>query len=153
MRRANHIEAGLVSVVLAAVSLLGSDSIVLAAGPESRQVEQLRKLMRALPDGALPLYVLGDLNEDGKVDHEELRILAEYIASQKKNAPPPRDLRCIAAADVNRDGKVDSVDLAMLKDWLTRVPELSVPALYWSRQSLPAAGPDRTVRRLHQHRT
>jgi len=90
--------------------------------------------MRTLPDGAVILYVLGDLNEDGKVDREDLRILTALVASLAKNAPPPPELRCIAAADVNRDSNVDSSDIAMMKDWLTHAPELAAPALYWSRE-------------------
>ena len=133
MRPVNrHRGAEFLLVALGALGILSLGSTLRAAGPTLERVEQMRAMMRALPDGAVPLYVLGDLNEDGKVDREDLRILTEYIASQEKNAPAPPHLRCIAAGDVNRDGKVDSVDLAMLKDWLTRVPELSAPALYWS---------------------
>ena len=83
------------------------------------------------------------------MDREDLRILTDLVASLAKNAPAPPELRCIAAADVNRDNNVDSSDVAMLKDWLTRAPELSAPALYWSRE-LPCSYSRLTIATLTQ---
>ena len=131
---ARHRRIGFSSLLLAALSILSTSALSRAAGPASERAEKMRAMMRGLPDGAVPLYVLGDLNEDGKVDRSDLAILTDLVASLKKDAPAPPGVSCIAAADVNRDGDVDSADVNMLKDWLTRVPELSVPALYWSHQ-------------------
>ncbi len=136
-------------VMLATLGVMLLTHWARAAGPESERVEQMRGLMRTLPDGAVPLFVLGDLNEDGKVDREDLAIMTEFVASMEKNAPAPPGVRCIAAADVNRDGKVDSSDIDMLKDWLARAPELSAPALYWSRD-LPCSYSRLTIATMTQ---
>jgi hypothetical protein len=83
------------------------------------------------------------------VDREDLAILTEFVVSIEKNAPAPREVRCIAAADLNRDGKVDSSDVDMMKDWLARAPELSAPALYWSRD-LPCSYSRLTIATMAQ---
>ena len=135
--------------MLATLGILSTNPISSAADPSSARTEKMRQLMRTLPDGSVVLYVLGDLNEDGKVDSEDLQILTELVASLANNAPAPPKLRCVAAADVNRDNYVDSSDIAMLKDWLTRAPELSAPALYWSRE-LPCSYSRLTIATMTQ---
>lgn len=120
--------------VFAALAILSVSAFAFAAGTESPTRDETRKILRELPDGVHPLYVLGDLNEDGKVDREDLRILSEFVDAQRTNGFAPGGLTCIAAGDVNRDGNVDSADIGMLKDWLARAPELPAPALYWSSQ-------------------
>ena len=135
--------------MLSALVILSINPISRAADPTSDRTKKMHQLMRTLPDGAVILYVLGDLNEDGKVDRKDLQILTDLVASLAKNAPAPPELRCIAAADVNRDSNVDSSDVAMLKDWLTRAPELSVPALYWSRE-LPCSYSRLTIATMTQ---
>jgi len=135
--------------MLAALGILSTNRISRAADPSSERNEKLRQLMRTIPDGAVVLYALGDLNEDGKVDREDLRIITVLVASLTKNAPAPAELRCVAAADVNRDSNVDSSDVDMLKDWLTRAPELSAPALYWSRD-LPCSYSRLTIATMTQ---
>lgn len=149
MRSPRYLRPGLSCLILAALGILAINPISRAADPASERAEKLRQLMRTLPDGAVVLCVLGDLNEDGKVDREDLRLLTELVASHAKNAPAPPEVRCIAAADVNRDSNVDSADVDMLKDWLTRVPELSAPALYWSRD-LPCSYSRLTIATMTQ---
>ena len=149
MRSCRYLRPGLLCLILAALGILAINPISRAADPASERTEKLRQLMRTLPDGAVVLYVLGDVNEDGKVDREDLRILTELVASLAKNSPAPPEVQCIAAADVNRDGNVDTSDVDMLKDWLTRVPELSAPALYWSRD-LPCSYSRLTIATMTQ---
>jgi len=144
-----YLRLGLLCLILAALATLSTSRISSAADPTSERTEKMRQLMRTLPDGAVVLYVLGDLNEDGKVDRKDLQILTELVASLAKNSPAPPELRCIAAADVNRDNNVDSSDVAMLKDWLTRAPEISAPALYWSRE-LPCSYSRLTIATMTQ---
>jgi len=135
--------------MLAALGILSTNRISRAADPSSERNEKLRQLMRTIPDGAVVLYALGDLNEDGKVDREDLRIITVLVASLTKSAPAPAELRCVAAADVNRDSNVDSSDVDMLNAWLTRAPELSAPALYWSRD-LPCSYSRLTIATMTQ---
>ncbi len=42
--------------------------------------EKKREAIRNFEAGAVPLFVLGDLNEDGAVDQEDLKLLRAYIA-------------------------------------------------------------------------
>jgi hypothetical protein len=146
---ARYLRIGFSFLVLAALGTLAPNPISRAADPASERAEKLSKIVRTLPDGAIVLYVLGDLNEDGKVDREDLRIMTELVAALAKNAPAPPDVRCIAAADVNRDTNVDSSDVDILKDWLTRAPELSAPALYWTRD-LPCSYSRLTIATMTQ---
>lgn len=125
-----HPGLGFSATVFVALMIASISTVACAASATSRRVEKLREMMRELPDGVFPLYVIGDLNEDGKVNGGDLRILTELVASLDNKSPAPHGLSCIAAGDVNRDGDLDSADVAMLKDWLARAPELSAPALY-----------------------
>ncbi len=54
----------------------------------------------------------GDVNSDGTLDQEDLRIMKEYIAEED-----PDDFNFINA-DVNEDGEVDLVDLLRLQKYL-----------------------------------
>ena len=54
-------------LVLAALGTVPPNPIARAADPASERADKLRGLMRTLPDGAVVLYVLGDLNEDERV--------------------------------------------------------------------------------------
>ena len=101
-----------------------------AAGPAD-EIAARRETVRGLPDGVVPLYVLGDLNEDGRVDREDLRILTELVAMLEKNAPRPRGLSCVAAGDVNLDGEINSADIKRLAEWLGKANEITTPAMYW----------------------
>lgn len=102
-----------------------------AAGPAGDDIAAKREIVRGLPDGVVPLYVLGDLNEDGRVDREDLRILTELVAMLEKSAPQPAGLGCVAAGDVNLDGNIDSADVKRLSEWLGKANEITTPAMYW----------------------
>jgi len=102
-----------------------------AAGPSPDPVATVQEVVRNLPDGVLPLYVLGDLNEDGRVDREDLRILTGLVGALEKDAPPPRGLSCVAAGDVNLNGDIESADVKRLAEWLGKSNEIATPALYW----------------------
>jgi hypothetical protein len=78
-------------------------------------------------EGLMPMYVIGDLNEDGVVDQKDRAILAAIAASP--SSPTPASATCLAAGDLNFDGRVDRNDLEMLDRWLKRRPKLAVPAL------------------------
>src|ERR1051326_7289641 len=71
--------------------------------------EKKRQALANLEVGVVPLFVLGDLNEDGVVDQQDLKLLREYVA--QKNAV---GISCMAAADLNEDRAVDAKDVDVL---------------------------------------
>jgi hypothetical protein len=101
------------------------------AEAQDAQTARMRAVMRTLPDGVYPLYVLGDVNEDGKVDRNDLGILTKLVAALEKHAPLPAAATCIAAADIDRNGDIDARDVRGLQNWLKDTPALPGPALYW----------------------
>ena len=101
------------------------------ADSQDAQTARMRAVMRTLPDGVYPLYILGDVDEDGKVDRDDLAILTRLTASLKKHAPLPAAATCIAAADIDRNGDIDARDVRILQNWLKDTPALAGPALYW----------------------
>jgi hypothetical protein len=118
-----------------------------ASGQPSRKYvpPDFDKKMAALKDfesGVAPLFVLGDLNEDGVVDDKDAQLVASYVDKHVS-----RGISCVAAGDVNVDGMVDARDVALIQQALRRGPVESPPLSYHS--SLPcdyahffiAAGP------------
>lgn len=81
-------------------------------------------LVDSLEEGARPLFVLGDVDEDGKFDRKD-RILIKQLAQGKM----PSAVTCPAAADLNLDGRIDMKDLA-LADKMLRFNPVRIPALY-----------------------
>jgi hypothetical protein len=77
--------------------------------------------------GLTPMYVIGDLNDDGVVDLKDRAMLAAIAGSP--SSPTPGSVSCLAAGDLNFDGRVDRKDLEMLDRWLKPMPRLKVPAL------------------------
>ena len=73
--------------------------------------------------GVAPLFVLGDLNEDGTVDQKDLELLRGYIAHAGGAA-----ISCLAAADLDDNGSISSKDVAVLEQILARGAVLA-PAL------------------------
>jgi hypothetical protein len=76
----------------------GQTTITLAYGQSSSTVVQV----------TVPTKVVGDLNGDGKVTADDLRILEAFVGT---SAVGPFDAR-----DLNGDGKIDLTDVQMLKN-------------------------------------
>lgn len=90
--------------------------------------EKKREAIRNLEAGVVPLYVLGDLNEDGAVDQEDLKLLRAYIA-HKAGA----GVSCLAAADLDDNGSVNDKDVAVLEQVLSKGVVQSPPLSPHSR--------------------
>ncbi len=84
--------------------------------------------------GLTPLLVLGDLNEDGRIDQKDRQLLAEMVASPKKKIPA--EVTCPAAADINSDRRIDKSDLGEIDRWLANGRTVEAPAL--AHRSTPA---------------
>jgi len=126
----------------------------LAAQREPRTVPpDYEKKMAAIKNfeaGVVPLFVVGDLNEDGAVDDADLALLRQYL-DKKNSATAATGITCLGAADLNRNGRVDARDLEILSDIL-RHGRVNAPALSHGtplgcdyRNFILAAGPEATA--------
>ena len=120
----------MIASAAAFVLLLASGS-ALCAEPASGS-EQLR--WPELKLGLTPLQVLGDLNEDGRVDKKDRQLLAQMVASHGQRVPA--GVTCAAAADINSDRRVDQSDLDEMDRWFAHGNLVDAPALV--HRSTPA---------------
>jgi len=112
------------------VLLLASGSALCAepvSGSEQLQWPELKL-------GLTPLQVLGDLNEDGRVDKKDRQLLAQMVASHSQRVPA--GVTCAAAADINSDRRVDQSDLDEMDRWFAHGNLVDAPALV--HRSTPA---------------
>lgn len=112
----------------AAVSLLCVTALLFAiAGAQQKKLPpDYQKKLQAISSfeaGVVPLFVLGDLNEDGQVDQEDLKLLRAYIAH-----PGSTGISCLAAADLDDNGSINAHDIAVLEQVLSKGP-VKAPAL------------------------
>jgi hypothetical protein len=111
--------------VLTVISTLGL--ILRMAQAQQRNLppdyEKKREAIANFEVGVVPLFVLGDLNEDGKVDQEDLRLLRAYVA-QKSSA----GISCLAAGDMDENRTLDAKDVEILEQVLKR-GQVMAPAL------------------------
>jgi len=113
-----------------AAGLLLCAAALLFAVVEAQQKKlppDYQKKMQAISSfeaGVAPLFVLGDLNEDGVVDQEDLKLLRTYVAH-----PGSAGISCLAAADLDDNGSINAHDIAVLEQILSkgavRAPALS----------------------------
>lgn len=100
-------------------------------------VHRSENLLPDLEEGLTPLFVLGDLNEDGRVDQKDRDLLAKIVAAPA-GSPPPAAATCVAAGDLDFNRVIDERDLKRLDSWLVGGHRLKVPALGF-QPSLPCA--------------
>jgi hypothetical protein len=106
--------------------ILAASGIMLLDGQnrEQARAEQAATLMR-LEQGVAPLFVLGDVNEDGQVNAADAALIEQLAAGRS-----PAAATCPAAADFNLDGKIDSADIEIMRRMLERGP-ITIPALHF----------------------
>jgi dockerin type I repeat protein len=85
--------------------------------------EKKRAAIAGFEAGVVPLFLLGDLNEDGNVDEQDLKLLRAY-ATQKSSA----GISCLAAADLDENRVIDQKDAAILEQILKK-GKVAAPAL------------------------
>jgi hypothetical protein len=112
----------------AAVLLLCATALLLAIsqGQQKKLPPDYEKKMQAISNfeaGVVPLFVLGDLNEDGLVDQEDLKLLRAYVAH-----PNSAGTSCLAAADLDDNGSINAHDVAVLEQVLSK-GAVKAPAL------------------------
>jgi hypothetical protein len=113
----------------AAVSLLFATALLFAvSGAQQKKLPpDYQKKMQAISGfeaGVVPLFVLGDLNEDGSVDQEDLKLLRAYVAHPSSSA----GISCLAAADLDDNGSINAHDVAVLEQVLSK-GAVKAPAL------------------------
>jgi len=70
-----------------------------------------------------PPSEIGDLNDDGAVDYDDLAILQNYIAGVPiSEISPLSEAEFLRRADVNGDGVVNALDIPALEDLITAPP-------------------------------
>src|SRR6476659_3621151 len=112
-----------------AVGLLLCATALLFAVVEAQQKKlppDYEKKMQAISNfeaGVVPLFVLGDLNEDGSVDQEDLKLLRAYVGH-----PANAGISCLAAADLDDNGSINAHDAAVLEQVLSK-GAVKAPAL------------------------
>jgi hypothetical protein len=81
---------------------------------EAQKMEQRFETLQQLEVGSAPLFVFGDVNEDGKVNAADLELTKELAAGKS-----PAAATCPAAGDFNQDGKIDAADVAAMQKRLS----------------------------------
>ena len=112
----------------AAVLLLCATALLFAISQaqQKKLPPDYEKKMQAISNfeaGVVPLFVLGDLNEDGLVDQEDLKLLRAYVAH-----PNSAGTSCLAAADLDDNGSINAHDVAVLEQVLSK-GAVKAPAL------------------------
>jgi hypothetical protein len=74
----------------------------------------------------VPLFVLGDVNEDGVVDERDAELVRRLV--QSRVTQPSGAVSCPAAADLDRNGDIDQRDLDLILGWV-KPGKLPGPAL------------------------
>jgi hypothetical protein len=114
------------------VGLLLCATLLLFATVNAQQKKlppDYQKKMQAISSfeaGVVPLFVLGDLNEDGAVDQEDLKLLRAYVA--RPGSDGNAGISCLAAADLDDNGSISAHDVAVLEQILSK-GAVKAPAL------------------------
>jgi hypothetical protein len=85
--------------------------------------EKKREAISNFEAGVVPLFVLGDLNEDGVVDQEDAKLLRAYVAHSGTAG-----ISCLAAADLDDNGSINAHDIELLERILSK-GAVKAPAL------------------------
>jgi len=85
--------------------------------------EKKREAIRNFESGVTPLFVLGDVNEDGAVDQEDLKLLRAFVGQKSAVG-----ISCMAAADLNESRSIDAKDIEVLEQIL-KLGRVAAPAL------------------------
>ena len=73
--------------------------------------------VRNAGSGLVPLFVLGDVNEDGRIDQKDLALVRQ-LAKQPRPTLPTKTIPCPAAGDLDQDGTISVRDVAALTKWI-----------------------------------
>lgn len=74
-------------------------------------------LVRLADDHGVPEIKLGDIDQNGRIDSDDLHILQKFLLGDSK-----AEMASSAAADMNKDQKINAKDLTLLKRYLLNPP-------------------------------
>ena len=86
-------------------------------------------LLRQIPIGMYPFYMLGDVDGDGQINEQDWELIDQLIAGSLEETP------CNMAADISRNGVIDQADLDMFEIYflepgsVSNIPLYAQPAL------------------------
>lgn len=95
--------------------------------PAPPELTPLQAEFQDLPAEVVPLFVLGDVNEDYRLDSLDLELIGRIAASNGRDSTAAS---CYAAADLTRDGRVDSADAGAFQALLQVLGDSSALPLY-----------------------
>jgi hypothetical protein len=111
------------SAIVAAPALLSGEAPPFRPPDFDAKVAALRK---AGPD-LVPLFILGDVNEDGAVDERDAE-LVRRLAQPGVEPKPAGEISCPAAADLDQNGEINQRDLDLILGW-GKAGAVATPAL------------------------
>jgi len=124
-QKARRLLAGAVGLAVAWLAPNVPANAQAGAAPPTRQARLAA--LAGLQEGLVPLFVLGDVNEDGKVDAQDLELLKALAAA---GGAPPAAATCPAAGDFDMSTKVDGRDADQLATIL-KAGRVAQAALAW----------------------
>jgi hypothetical protein len=98
------------------VALFGIVSCA-AAQSSSSSLESKMEAIRRAGLGLVPLFVVGDVNEDGRIDQTDVR-LARELARRTGRIGADKRIGCPAAADIDQSGSIGDEDATTLAEWI-----------------------------------
>jgi hypothetical protein len=111
-RRARRLLAGAAGVVVAWFVTSVPAPAQSGSVPPTREVRLAA--IGGLQEGLVPLFVLGDVNEDGRVDAQDLALVRALAEATAHGGTLPAAATCPAAGDFDMSTRVDSRDVAQL---------------------------------------
>ncbi len=100
--------------VAGSISVHEAAQSVPQSAADAEKIQQRMEALNHLEVGAAPLFVFGDVNEDGKVDAADLALIEQLAAGES-----PAAATCPAAGDFSQDGKIDATDVAAMQKLLS----------------------------------
>ncbi len=92
--------------------VLVRDGLAVAVGPGTTDIIATYEGLNATVSATVAAAIRGDLNNDGRIDQDDLNILLDALNT---TATRPADAR-----DLNNDGKIDALDLRILTTLCTK---------------------------------
>ena len=138
-------------LVVSGAGLVSYVDASFAVGEGMGPVEVVVEAVGGLPRGkALTCGILGDVNNDGRVDVSDALLAVVFIHSSQFTAPNNGN---IGLGDVNYDGEVDWADVGAIMTYITNSSDASLPAgIGQAATSVTWLGLEGAGRRLTSHR-
>lgn len=124
--------ARIFTVVIIGATVLGPNGAwAQIADSQQSTSRQLLHAMRDVPAGyAVPMYPVGDVDENGTVDQKDWQLIKALARSGEDAWERITDASCPGAADINMDGTVSEEDATLLTE-LTADGTIAAPALFY----------------------